>query len=384
MSLHAYQARDLFRWIKNNDQGFFLLDVRSESDFGRFKVEGPNPIRMKNVPYIDFSDEEEEESVAKVPRDKKIRVVCAKEGSAKYVAEVLIKHGFEDVAYLEGGIKTWGNLLVPQRIDQGAADYRLYQFVRPAKASCSYGLIYNDEMMLFDPTKEIDFYRSFAKENGCRIIRTFETHLQADYISGSPAIARETGADLMAHVDDFHGAAFPFSAIQDENIYRFGDGGPEVKAVHTPGHTPGSTSYVIDDTYVISGDTVFLVSIGRPDLGGKVEEWAKLLFETLGTKVGRMDPKLVVLPGHFMSWEEADVDLLFQDTLAAIKEKNRFIFDIDSPAQFIQFIKDNMREQPEVYAKIRQVNAGRLDVDLAEQNVMDLGKNECAASSAKN
>ena len=106
MSLQAYQARDLFQWIKNNDQGFFLLDVRSESDFGRFKVEGPNPIRMKNVPYIDFSDEEEEESVAKVPRDKKIRVVCAKEGSAKYVAEVLIKHGFEDVAYLEGGIKS--------------------------------------------------------------------------------------------------------------------------------------------------------------------------------------------------------------------------------------------------------------------------------------
>lgn len=384
MSLKAYQARDLFQWIKNNDTDFFLLDVRSESDFARFKVEGPNPVRMKNIPYVDFSDDEEEESVAQVPRDKKIRVVCAREGSAKYVGEVLINHGFEDVAYLEGGIKTWGNLLVPKRVDGADGDFRLYQFVRPAKASCSYGLLYKDEMMIFDPTKEIDFYQAFASENGCRIVRTFETHLQADYISGSPGIAREAGAELMAHVDDFHGAAFPFHAIQDANVYHFSDGGPEVKVIHTPGHTPGSASYVIDDRYVISGDTVFLVSIGRPDLGGKVEAWAQLLFETLGTKVRRMDPQLVVLPGHFMSWEEADANLIFQDTLAAIKEKNRAIFDIDSPARFIQFIKDNMREQPDVYAKIRQVNAGRLDVDLDEQNVMDLGKNECAASAAKN
>jgi glyoxylase-like metal-dependent hydrolase (beta-lactamase superfamily II) len=187
----------------------------------------------------------------------------------------------------------------------------------------------------------------------------------------------------MAHANDFYGAAFSFQAIQDENVFHFTDGGPEVKVIHTPGHTPGSTSYVIDDKYMIAGDTVFLVSIGRPDLGGKVEEWSQLLFETLGTKVGKMDPELVVLPGHFMSWDEADANLIFLDTLAAIKEKNRAIFNLDNSAQFLQFIKDNMREQPEVYAKIRQVNAGRLEVDLEEQNVMDLGKNECAASTAK-
>ena len=239
MSLQAYKASELFQWIKNNDTDFFLLDVRSDTDFGRFKVEGPNPIQMKNVPYIDFSDEEEEESVDQVPRDRKIRVVCAREGSAKYVGEVLIKHGFEDVAYLEGGIKTWGNLLVPKRIDRGANEYRLYQFVRPAKASCSYGLIYRDEIMIFDPTKEVDFYQTFASEKGCRIVKTFETHLQADYISGSPAIAGKTGANLMAHENDFYGAAFSYQAIQDAKVYRFTDGGPEVKAIHTPGHTPG-------------------------------------------------------------------------------------------------------------------------------------------------
>ena len=72
----------------------------------------------------------------------------------------------------------------------------------------------------------------------------------------------------------------------------------------------------------------------------------------------------------------------FNLAISDIKEKNRAIFNIDDATQFVQFIKKNMREQPEVYAKIRQVNAGRLEVDLAEQNIMDLGKNECAASMA--
>ena len=104
MSLKAYKASDLFQWIKNNDQGFFLLDVRSESDFGRFKVEGPNPIRMKNVPYIDFSDEEEEESVAKVPRDKKIILVC-NTGVRSYEAQLnLNTAGIKDNLSIGAGV----------------------------------------------------------------------------------------------------------------------------------------------------------------------------------------------------------------------------------------------------------------------------------------
>jgi glyoxylase-like metal-dependent hydrolase (beta-lactamase superfamily II)/rhodanese-related sulfurtransferase len=375
----SYKAEDLFEWVTREGDEFLLLDVRLGEEFERFKVEGPCLSDMVNVPYVEFV-EYEQESVAKVPQAQKVRIVCAKEGSAKYVGEILVNHGFEDVRYLQGGIKTWGNLLMPKLV---AADhsYRLFQFIRPGKASCSYGLIYGDEMIVFDPTRNVNFYRSYAEAHGARVIKTFETHLQADYISGSKQIAAESGADIFGHAHDFKDAAFKYQKIVDDRVYSFSKGGPEIKALHMPGHTPGSTSYLIDNKYMITGDTVFILSIGRPDLGGKAEEWSKLLYHTLKSKIEGLEDDLVILPGHYMDWSEADRSQIFSDTLGSIKNKNAHIYNIRNEAAFIGFIKDNMRPQPEVYAEIRKVNAGLLEVDAEAQEIMDLGKNECAASA---
>ena len=130
MEVQSFSAHDLFTWLVEKED-FLLLDVRNDEEFGRFKVEGPYPFDMVNVPYMEFI-EHEEESVAKVPRGKKVRVVCAKEGSSKYVAEILINHGFEDVAHLLVGIKAWGNLLAPIRIG-GAATTNCISSDGPAR-----------------------------------------------------------------------------------------------------------------------------------------------------------------------------------------------------------------------------------------------------------
>ena len=375
----SYKAEELFEWVTRGEEEFLLLDVRVSEEFDRFKVEGPFLTDMVNVPYVEFV-EHEDESVAKVPRAQKVRIVCAKEGSAKYVGEILVNHGFEDVRFLEGGIKTWGNMLAPKRVASND-DYHLFQFIRPGKASCSYGLISNEEMVLFDPSRNTDFYQNFAEDNGARIIKSFETHLQADYISGSKQIAADSGAHILGHENDFKDATFKYQKIVDEQVYSFSKDGPEIKALHMPGHTPGSTSYLIDNKYLITGDTVFILSIGRPDLGGKAEEWSKLLFNTLKTKIKDLSNDLVILPGHYMDWSEANESQIFSDTLGSIKNKNADIYNIQNEEAFIGFIKENMRAQPEVYAEIRKVNAGLLEVDAEEQEIMDLGKNECAASA---
>jgi glyoxylase-like metal-dependent hydrolase (beta-lactamase superfamily II) len=375
MELTSYKAEDLFEWVTQAGEEFLLLDVRVNEQFDRFKVEGPFLSDMVNVPYVEFV-----ESVARVPAAEKVRIVCAKEGSARYVGEILINHGFKDVRYLEGGIKTWGNMLAPTLVasDDG---YKLYQFIRPGKASCSYGLIANDEMVLFDPSRNVDFYQSFAEKNGARIVRSYETHLQADYISGSQKIATDFGAHILGHENDFKAATFKYHKVVDDQVYSFSKGGPEIKALHMPGHTPGSTSYLIDNKYLITGDTVFILSIGRPDLGGKAEEWSKLLYYTLKTKIAELNDSLVILPGHYMDWSEANESRIFSDTLGNIKNKNSSIYGIATETEFIEFIKDNMRPQPEVYAEVRKVNAGLLEVDAEKQEIMDLGKNECAASA---
>ena len=377
-SLKSYSADDLFSFLTQKED-IIVLDVRNEEDFGRFSVEGPFPFDMVNVPYFDFM-EEEDASVAKVSHDKPVKVVCAKEGSAQYVGEILMNHGFKDVAFLTGGIKTWGNMLTPKRINPESDDYALYQFIRPAKASCNYGLLYKGEMVNFDPSRNYDFYQSFADSQNVKIVRTFETHLQADYISGSKKIADVTGAEIMANVDDFKDASFQYSGVKDGESYSVGGDGPEIKVLHSPGHTPGSTSYIIDDKYFITGDTVFILSVGRPDLGGKAEEWSVMLFDTLTNKVQNLDKKLKVLPGHFMEWNEANDSLLFVENLGEVIHRNAGVFKIATPENFTQYIKDNMRKSPEIYGEIRKVNVGWLDVDMNEADIMDLGKNECVAA----
>jgi rhodanese-related sulfurtransferase len=98
MALFSYQASDLFQWIAGKSD-FVLLDVRNKADFERFKVEGPYPFTMLNISYFDFM-EIEDECIARLPaRNTPIRIVCAKEGSAQYVAEILEKNGFIDVGF---------------------------------------------------------------------------------------------------------------------------------------------------------------------------------------------------------------------------------------------------------------------------------------------
>ena len=376
MAIFIYSAAQLYSWVSGRADVVYL-DVRNATDFGRFHVESPYPVEMYNISYFDFM-EIEDECVAKLPKGRKIRVICAKEGSAKFVSEILEKHGFEDVGYLEGGIKSWGNLLVPVLLNPGAA-FSLYQFIRPGKASCSYGLISHNELMLFDPSRNISFYLQFAKSNDCSLIKTFETHLQADYIAGSRLLAAATGAEFLANTKDFGHSKISYTALQDGETHYFSGGGPEVRVLFSPGHTPGSTSYIIDNTFIISGDTIFIHSIGRPDLGGKVEEWSDTLFHTLA-KIRTLDDKLIVLPGHYMSWEEADERLVFAATLAQTKEYNKSIHAINTPEDFLSFIKANMRKQPDEYATIRRINANLEEIvdDKAEE--LDLGKNECAAT----
>ena len=380
MALKPYDAQELFDWLTGKPD-FLLLDVRNDVEFGRFKVEGPHPFEMLNVPYMEFV-EHEAQSVAKVPKGKKLRIVCAKEGSAKYVGEILENNGFQDIGYLTKGIKSWGNMLAPIRVNDGNG-YDLYQFRRPGKASCSYGLVYGQEMMVFDPAKNIDAYQAFAQEKGCRIVKTFETHRQADYISGSWPLNKAAGAQIMAPEPDFAVAKFDYTPVKDGDVHTFNGSGPEVKVLHTPGHTPGSTCYLIDGKYLISGDTVFIYSMGRPDLGGMVEAWSKMLFKTMTEIVIPMDDSVLALPGHYMDWKEADRNFIFAAPLGEIKQINNDIYGIGDEAQFIEFIKANMRPQPEEYAKIREINAGLVEVDEEQQDVMDLGKNECAASAMK-
>ncbi|MFZ5775142.1 MAG: MBL fold metallo-hydrolase [Thermodesulfobacteriota bacterium] len=373
-----YTANQLFDWIAEGPD-FVLLDVRNEKDFVNWNVEGPRFFPYINIPYFNFM-EDVQGSVERIPAGQKVRIVCAKEGSAKYVAELLCQNGFDDVGYLQQGIVGWGNALVPRKVSPEGAPYTLYQCIRPGKASCSYMLIAGKEAFVFDPARNTAAYQSLAKQHGATITRSFETHRQADYISGGPALAEETGCALMVPPADFEGAAFLCEPVSDGLTFACGQGGPEVRAIHTPGHTMGSTCYLVDGKYLLSGDTVFINTAGRPDLGGKWEAWARELYLTLMLKLRELADDIMVLPGHYTSWTEANCGQLFAERLGRLRE-TVIAFRLPNEKKFAEFIQDNMRPQPGVYAEIRRVNGGWLKVSPEEADTMDLGKNECGASN---
>jgi glyoxylase-like metal-dependent hydrolase (beta-lactamase superfamily II) len=373
-----YTANQLFDWISAGPD-FVLLDVRNEKDFANWSVEGPRFFPYINIPYFNFM-EDVQGSCERIPKGQKVRIVCSKEGSAKYVADLLCQNGFSDVGYLQQGIVGWGNVLAPTVVTPAGAPYTLYQCVRPGKASCSYLLIAGKEAMVFDPSRNTSAYRGLAEQHGCTIIRTFETHRQADYISGGPQLVAETGCAMTVPPADFEGASFPCEPLADGQVFPFSLGGPEVRAVHTPGHTMGSTSYLIDNAYLLSGDTVFITTAGRPDLGGKWEQWARELYLTLMLKLRDLADNILVLPGHYTSWSEANSRQQFVERLGRLRE-TVIAFRLPNEKRFAEFIQENMRPQPGVYAEIRRVNGGWLEVTPEEADTMDLGKNECGASN---
>jgi len=105
MSLFTYTAAELYSWVTGKED-IVIIDVRNSVDFTRFHLESPFPVEMYNIPYFDFI-EDEEGCVARISPERRVRIVCAKESSARFVAEIFDRHGYADVGYLEGGIKTW-------------------------------------------------------------------------------------------------------------------------------------------------------------------------------------------------------------------------------------------------------------------------------------
>ncbi|MNY01049.1 hypothetical protein D3C86_1335620 [compost metagenome] len=138
---------------------------------------------------------------------------------------------------------------------------------------------------------------------------------------------------------------------------------------------------MVDERYLISGDTLFVKSVGRPDLGGHAEEWAHDLYQTLVEKIRRLDDDTTVLPGHFASLDEIRDDGIVAGELGAIRKSNPAL-QLEDAKAFVAFIQENMRPQPELYGEIRRVNLGLVEACEDQRSALEIGKNQCAASKA--
>ena len=154
-----------------------------------------------------------------------------------------------------------------------------------------------------DPqANDIDSYIEFAKAKGMEIKYVIDTHVQADHVSGGRRLAQLTGADYC-----LHGAAdvtFDFTQLTDDQHLDLGN--VSIHVLHTPGHTPESICLLITDKtrgpepwFLLTGDTLFVGAIGRPDLPGNVKESAAQLYESLHQKILVLPETLEIYPAHF-------------------------------------------------------------------------------------
>ncbi|HAQ06903.1 MAG TPA: hypothetical protein DCR24_05035, partial [Bacillus bacterium] len=360
MGMKAISAENLNKWVVNK-KDFFIFDVRNVKDFEDWKVEGEN-IQYLNIPYFELIDGVED-VVGQLPKGKDIVVICAKEGSSVMVAEMLADEGF-NVSYLSGGMKSWSEYLYPVEVYKDE-EIKVLQFIRVGKGCLSYMVLSKNEALVVDPSRFVDRYQAVAEKENVKITHIVDSHLHADHLSGGKQLADVTGAKY--YLMKSEGAAFAFEALEQHDKIEFENITLEVLAVKTPGHTPGSVSFFVNNKLLFSGDTIFVNGLGRPDLGGKAAEWAKDLYETVYSKVSQIADDVIVLPGHYASFdEEVNAEGFIGSHLGSIRQQNEMM-EGKTIEEFVDHVAQSASsDTPPNFEDIVAINRGVKEVTADE------------------
>jgi len=356
-----------------NHEDVFIIDARNTDDFDDWKIEGKN-VEVINAPYFELL-EGVDSILDRLPKNKDIYVVCAKGGSSEFVAEQIAEAGFTDVFSVEGGMKAWSEHLEPIKVGTLKNGGAIYQFVRIGKGCLSYLIDSNGKGAMVDTNRMIEPYEELIKSQKITLTHIFDTHLHADHISGGRNLAGKTGATYLLPPKDAEEVNFEYQPIHDGDEYKIGD--TTIKAVYSPGHTIGSTSFVVDDQYLLTGDILFIDSIGRPDLAGKAEDWVGDLRTTLYKRYKELADDLLVLPAHYMGINEINENGSISEKLGILYQQNHGL-NITDENEFRKTVTENLPPQPNSYQEIRETNMGKIKPEEEQQREMEIGPNRCA------
>ena len=219
----------------------------------------------------------------------------------------------------------------------------------------SYYIESNNEVAIIDPLREADIYISKAKASNSKIKYIFETHIHADFISGHLNLAKKSGAEIV------YG---PKTETNIENIIakdyqEFKIGDITVVAIHTPGHTVESTTYLLKDSSgkdhaIFTGDTLFLGDVGRPDLSQNSvmsnRDLASMLFDSLRNKIMTLNDDVIIYPGHGEG-SSCGKDLSSETigTLGDQKKTNYALRENMTKDEFIREVLDGLLDPPKYF-----------------------------------
>jgi glyoxylase-like metal-dependent hydrolase (beta-lactamase superfamily II) len=365
----------------DNDEDVFVLDARMSSEYEEWHIEDET-VESVNVPYFEFLDEEvPEEALEQIPADRTVTVVCAKGGASEYVAGRLVERGY-DVEHLEEGMNGWATIYDAVEVTGYEGRGTLLQYQRPSSGCLGYLLYDGDEAAVIDPLRAFaDRYLEDAADLGVDLVYALDTHIHADHISGVRDLDAEgvEGVIPTAAVDRGVTYADGLTTAADGDAFTVGDATIEV--VHTPGHTTGMTSYLVDDSFLATGDGLFVESVARPDLEEGDEgapDAARQLYETIQERLLPLPEETLVGGAHFSNAAEPATDGTYTAPLGdLVEEMDALTMDED---EFVDLILSDMPPRPANYGEIIATNLGQESVDDEEAFTLELGPNNCAAS----
>ena len=218
-----------------------------------------------------------------------------------------------------------------------------------------------------DPQWDISPYLRLSRLHGVRIDHVLETHNHADHVSGHGRLARATGATI--HIHELAAAEYAHDAIADGDVLRLGS--VEIEAVHTPGHRPEHTSFMVRGIEtgrpwaVLTGDSLFIGDVARPDLAVEPRAGAAAIFRSLHERLLTLDDDVAVFPGH-LGGSLCGSSAIENSTISTIGAERRHNRALDYPSleSFVEAAVSSVGERPPHVEHIVSLNKGPLVEEL--------------------
>lgn len=235
------------------------------------------------------------------------------------------------------------------------------QFYLGCLAHASYLLGSEGEAVVVDPQRDVDLYLKAAAENGVVIRHIVESHLHADFVSGHKELAARTGAKI--YMGAQAGAQFAHVPVGDGFELKFGKA--SIRVLETPGHTPESICLVVTDKEksispwaVLTGDTLFIGDVGRPDLSPRhtPAQLAGMLYDSLHTKLLTLPDNVLVYPAHGAGSLCGKNMRAERSSTIGTERLTNYALQIKSREEFIAQLTSNLPARPEYFLKDAEIN----------------------------
>jgi len=272
---------------------------------------------------------------------------------------------------------------------------KIEQIYTKCLAQGAYYIESDGEAAVIDPLRQVSEYIELAKKSNSKIKYVFETHFHADFVSGHLTLAKKTGASIV-----YGPKAEPeFEAIIAVDNQEFKIGKLTLTAIHTPGHTLESTSFLLknesgEDHCIFTGDTLFLGDVGIPDvaqryMGVSKEELAGILYESVNNRIKPLSDNLIVYPGHGAG--SACGKNMMKETVDSLKNQKKVNYALNgslSKDDFVKELTDNLPEPPAYFPLNVKLNQqGYIDFETVlnkSSNALNLNVFEMLAKDKEN